>query len=93
MGTKPEGFTLDRVDPEGNYEPGNCRWVDLRSAAHRKSDVKTLTHEGKTLTLKQWAEKKDIRIQCLYDRLKRNWSVEDTLDTPVRKFRRQTSAR
>lgn len=85
MGERPEGRTLDRIDNDKGYEPGNCRWATAKEQAREKR--RNLTHNGITLSVTDWAAKLGIKQATLNARLNRHgWSVEKALTTPARNY-------
>ena len=55
MGERPPAGTLDRVDVNSNYEPGNCRWATMLTQANNKQKTERIEFDGKSLTRSEWA--------------------------------------
>lgn len=70
MGARPGvEYELDRIDPNGNYEPNNCRWWVKGKGVTTKS----ILFQGKTC--RQWAEELDVTHSTITYRLRKHGTV------------------
>jgi len=82
--------SIDRLDVNGNYCKENCKWADFTEQANNKRNSRILAYNGKSQTLTQWAKELKVPEPSLRFRLKRKWSIERTLTTPIRKMTYKT---
>jgi hypothetical protein len=69
MGEKPAGLCIERINNNGNYEKGNCKWGTYKEQANNTRRNRRLTYQGQTMTLSDWAIKLGITVSTLHERL------------------------
>lgn len=74
MGEKQEGYTLDRMDNDGNYEPSNCKWSTKSEQSRNTRNNILYELEGEVLIETDTAQALGISVKALIYRRKRNLS-------------------
>jgi hypothetical protein len=77
--------SIDRINPNDGYHPGNCRWVTCYYNSIRGKATK-ITYNGISKSMKQWSWDVFDNDYTVRNRLSAGWSVEKTLTTPIKRI-------
>lgn len=83
MGHPRPDESLDRIDGNKGYSPGNCRWATQELQNENVSRNKFIAWNGEEKIIKHWARDLDLDPRRVSERLRRGWSVERALSTPT----------
>lgn len=85
MGKKPSiNHSIERVNNNLGYSKNNCIWATRKVQNSNKRSSLYFTYNGKTQTLNDWSEETEIKVDTLWMRIKRGWTLEKTLTTNLR---------
>ncbi len=79
MGHPEPNMSIDRIDPNGDYCPENCRWATRSQQQSNRRNNHFIEFNGKRQTAMEWANEIGIAHQTVYQRIDLGWDVEKIL--------------
>jgi hypothetical protein len=74
-----DNLSIDRINPNDNYRPENCRWVDATTQVRNRRNTMFLTFHGVKKTVAEWAAILGIKRATLARRIRTGMTVEKAM--------------
>lgn len=74
---------IDRINPNGNYSPNNCRIISAKENQRNRRDNVRIELNGETKCLKAWAEELGVNYASLKNRHHLKWDKVDIVRQPI----------
>lgn len=83
LGWKP-GLTIERIDNNGNYEPGNVKWATMKEQGRNKRNNHVVMYNGKQMALSEACEIAGVSVQLVKDRVNNlGWDFDKAISLPA----------
>lgn len=86
MGTRPDGWTIERVDVGPGYSPDNCKWIPKSDQTRNRRCVRLVTINGQTKIIGDWCKIHGVGYWTALRRMDRGWPPEEAVTTPPHKI-------
>lgn len=85
MGRRPgPKYSIERLDTNGPYAPGNCRWATAKEQCNNKRNTRVITAFGESKPITEWAERLGVTTAVIYGRIDRfGWPPEKAVSVPA----------
>jgi hypothetical protein len=81
-----DNLTIDRINPDDNYNSNNCQWVDMKYQANNRTNNRIIEYEGKEYSVAQFADMLTVPYHTVRNQMRLGWSIEKIVNRANRRL-------